>query len=180
MFFNALPALILTCYSFSTPKITTMTTVIKSLKAVGKYVNTAHVDDVIRNYKKERWAPASERLGKPDSLSCWYTVAELEDFLATVKSHGGNGIRIYFGAYAHDFAAKPEYAGRQTIVLVGTKRTETTRTSADKDIYIYDGTKTNILAYNVSRMCPPICNADEWGGLGIAIIEQKDKGLSVI
>ncbi len=40
----------------------------KSLK-VGKYVNTEHVDTVVRNYKQERWVYNSERIGKEDSLS---------------------------------------------------------------------------------------------------------------
>jgi hypothetical protein len=157
-----------------------MTKTIKSLEKVGEYVETQHVDEVIRNYKKERWSPASERLGKPDSLSGWYTVAELEEFLATVKSHGGDGVRMYFGAYSHDFEQKPEYAGRQTLVLVGTKRCDKGDTSLDKDIYISSADKTSILAYNVMRLCPPECMPEEWGGLGVAIIEKADKSLSVI
>ena len=51
----------------------------KSL-SVGKYVSTKHVDSVIRTYKKERWVHNSERLGKADSLSAWYSVEEIEAF----------------------------------------------------------------------------------------------------
>ena len=69
----------------------------KSLK-VGKYVDTAHVDTLIRNYKQERWRQNSERLGKEDSLSVWFSVEELEEFIANIKDYNATGVRFYFGA----------------------------------------------------------------------------------
>ena len=69
----------------------------KSLK-VGKYVNTEHVDTVVRNYKQERWVYNSERIGKEDSLSGWYSIEEMEEFIERAKQSGGDGISIYFGA----------------------------------------------------------------------------------
>ena len=48
----------------------------KTLK-VGKYVNTEHINTHIRTYKKERWIHNTERLGKADSLSSWYSIEEL-------------------------------------------------------------------------------------------------------
>jgi len=70
----------------------------KSLK-VGKFVNTEHVDTVIRTYKQERWVHNSERLGKEDSLSVWHSIEELEDLIAKAKEHGGDGIRFYFECF---------------------------------------------------------------------------------
>lgn len=58
----------------------------KKSVATGKFVDTAHVDTIIRNYKKERWVHNSQRLGKDDSLSVWYSVEELETFLKKRKS----------------------------------------------------------------------------------------------
>jgi len=52
---------------------------------VGKYVSTQHVDKVIRNYKQERWIQNSERIGKEDSLSGWWSIEEIEDFLEKAK-----------------------------------------------------------------------------------------------
>ena len=78
----------------------------KSVK-VGKLVNTAHVDTAIKNYKRERWVQNSERLGKEDSLSVWYSVEELQQFLEMAKDHGADGIRMYFGAYSEDYADQP-------------------------------------------------------------------------
>jgi hypothetical protein len=41
---------------------------------------------------------------------------ELEEFLTKAKDHGGDGIKLYFGAYDQEHAPQPMYAGRQTVV----------------------------------------------------------------
>ncbi len=152
----------------------------KSVK-VGKLVDTAHVDTVIRNYKQERWAHNSKRLGKEDSLSVWYSVEELEEFFEKVKENGGDGIRMYFGAYKEDYKEQPLYAGRQTVVLVATKERETLKGEANKDLYINTEKGTSILAYNAGKLCPPFCI--ELGGgydeIGITIIDKGNDGLVV-
>lgn len=159
----------------------------KSL-SVGKYVDTKHVDTVIRTYKKERWAHNSDHIGKEDSLSAWYSVEELENFLEVAKQHGADGVKIYFAAYPENYTDVPEYAGRQTIVLVGTKRKETEQGKPiDKDIYVQTEKGSQILAYNVARLCPPFCGGSkddgtpDWGeGLGITIVDRKDKGMVIV
>jgi hypothetical protein len=162
-----------------------ITTEKKSL-SVGKYVNTKHVDTVIRTYKQERWVHNSDRIGKEDSLSAWYSVEELEQFLETAKQHGADGIKIYFAAYPTNFQEVPEYAGRQTLVLVGTKRKRTEKGTFDKDIYINSENGSQILAYNMSKICPPFCGGvkDDGSfdpdGIGITIVDRKDQGLTVV
>jgi hypothetical protein len=154
----------------------------KTLKA-GTYVDTAHVDSVIRTYKQERWVQNTERIGKEDSLSCWYSIEELQEYIETAKQHGADGIKIYFAAYPKDFKKNPDYAGRQSVVLVATKQKETETGVVNKDVYI-DGEKgVQILAYNFGSLCPPYCGGKGVGpdeGVGIAIVDIKDKGLSVI
>jgi hypothetical protein len=161
----------------------------KETRTVGKYVTTKEVDDVIRNYKKERWIYNTERIGKEDSLSGWYSLQEMEAFLATAKEHGADGVRFYFGAYAADYKAAPEYAGRQTFVMVGTKNKQTETGSFDKDIYITTEKGNTILAYNMVKICPPRCGGggEESGltgmddfGLGITIVDKADGGTMVI
>jgi hypothetical protein len=162
----------------------------KSL-SVGKYVDNQHVDTVIRTYKQERWAHNSDRIGKEDSLSAWYSVEELENFIEVAKQNGADGVRIYFAAYPENFTEVPAYAGRQTVVLVGTKRKMSSRgTEVDKDIYLQTDKGSQILAYNMSFICPPICQGGGKGegtsipdlgeGLGITIVDRKDQGLVVI
>ena len=153
-----------------------LTTKKKSVK-VGKLVTTEHVNNIIENYKQERWAHSSKRLGKEDSLSVWYSVEELEEFLEKIKSHGGEGVRIYFGAYDKDYSEKPLYAGRQTVVLVATKQKETATGETNKDLYITTEKGTTILAYNLGSMCPPWCGGG--GGIGITIVDKGDEGMII-
>ena len=150
----------------------------KSVKA-GKFVNTAHVDTVIKNYKQERWVHNSKRLGKEDSLSVWFSLQDMEEFIAKLKDHGGDGVRFYFGAYDKDFAEKPVYAGRQTVVMVATRQKATVNGEVNKDIYIHSEKGTSILAYNVGHLCPPFCNNDDFGGVGITIVDKGDEGMIV-
>ncbi|MFT3749551.1 MAG: hypothetical protein QM768_14590 [Agriterribacter sp.] len=160
----------------------------KSLKS-GKYVNTNYVDSIIRTYKQERWAHNSARIGKEDSLSTWYSIEELEEFIDTAKTHGADGIKFYFAAYPSDFAEKPEYAGRQTLALVATKSKEMEHGTGHKDIYVQDGETTTILAYNFGKICPPNCpippkpndaDADDWGGIGITIVDRGNEGMTLV
>ena len=154
----------------------------KTVKA-GTYVDTAHVDSVIRTYKQERWVHNTERIGKEDSLSTWYSIEELEEFMETAKNNGADGVKIYFAAYPNDFAKVPEYAGRQSVVLVATKQKQTTEGVSNKDVYINNESGAQILAYNLGSLCPPFCGGKGVGpddGVGIAIVDIKDKGLTVI
>jgi hypothetical protein len=164
----------------STLKSTAMLEIQKKTVKVGKRVNTDHVNAAIRNYKQERWVHNSKRLGKEDSLSVWYSLEELEEFLATSKAHGGDGIRLYFGAYDNDHAPQPQYAGRQTVVLVATKEKETESGRTNKDIYIPTENGTTILAYNAGRPCPPFCQLnDDDGGIGITIVDKGEEGMMI-
>jgi hypothetical protein len=153
----------------------------KSLK-VGKYVDTNHVNSVITNYKQTRWVHNSERIGKPDSLSVWFSIEEVEEFLNEAKLHGANGVRFYFAAYPHDYS-DPIGADRQTIVMVASKKKETAEGQVSKDVYINTDKGSTILAYNQGQYCPPF-NCPKGGGpnpeIGVTIIDQGEKGMSVI
>jgi hypothetical protein len=144
----------------------------KSLKA-GHLVDSSHADAVIRNYKQDRWAHNSKRLGKEDSLSVWYSIEELEEYLAMARQHGADGIRMCFGVYGNDYKERPGYAGRQTLVLVATKE----KKSGRKNVHISTENGPTILAYNTGGLCPPICSTDD--GLGITIVDKGDEGLII-
>lgn len=150
----------------------------KSLQA-GKFVGTDHVNKIIKNYKQERWVHNSKRLGKEDSLSVWYSVEELEGFLAKAKEHGADGVKVYFGAYDKEYEKQPLYAGRQTVVFVATKQKETENGSLNKDIYFNSGDGTSILAYNYGSVCPPFCRNDDEDNIGITIIDKGEDGMII-
>lgn len=149
-----------------------------TLKA-GRQVNTKHVDTLIRNYKQQRWADNSKKLGKEDSMSVWYSIEELEQFLAKAKDHGADGVRLYFGVYGADQNVDPEYVGRQTSVFVATKH-KTGNTN--KDLYITtENGSTSILAYNLGKLCPPNCGtgSEDGIGIGITIIDKGSDGIVI-
>lgn len=154
-------------------------------RTAGQFVDSKHVDTVIRNYKKERWVQNSRHIGKEDSLSVWYSVEELEQFLSVAKANGADGVRMYFGAYSPEHKSQPLYASRQTIVMVATQAKETAVGIVDKDVYISDDQQTTILAYNAGRLCPPLCkpsgiDGDDWGGIGITLVDKKDEGMVIL
>ncbi len=155
----------------------------KSLK-VGKYVNNNHVDTVIRNYKTERWVYNSERIGKEDSLSAWWSIEEVEEFLEKAKIYGADGVKFYFAAYDEKTANDPNYIGRQTLVMVGTKQKENADgTTKNKDIYINTENGNQILAYNAGALCPPYCGTSQDlddAEPGVTIIEKKDNSFVII
>jgi hypothetical protein len=163
-----------------------MQTIERKPLSVGKFVSTEHVDTVIRNYKQERWIQNSERLGKEDSLSGWWSIEELECFLETAKTHHADGVKLYFGAYDKEYSTKPEYAGLQTIVMVATKQKEGAYgTTVNKDVYVAGKNGNNILAYNAVQLCPPFCGKpklddSDSNEIGISIIDRGEGGLLVI
>jgi len=165
-----------------------MITAEKTSTSVGKYVDTKHVDTVIREYKQERWAQNSEKIGKEDSLSVWWSIEELEGFLSTAKENGADGMKMYFAAYPTDYTEQPLYAGRQTVVMVATKTKETLAGAVNKDIYTTTENGTSILAYNMGKMCPPMCKPGAGGissddadwGIGLTIIDRGDNGIIMI
>jgi hypothetical protein len=158
-----------------------MTTIQKKSLVVGKQVDTNHVNTVIKNYKKERWVHNSNRLGKEDSLSVWYSIEELEDFIAKSKDHGADGIKLYFGVYDKDYDEQPLFAGRQTIALVATKHKITGAGESNKDIYIQTERGSTILGWNAGSVCPPFCGTKDggYGDIGITILDKGNDGMIV-
>ena len=145
----------------------------------GQLVGTDHVDNIIRNYKRERWINNSKHIGKEDSLSVWYSLEALEEFLALAKQYGGDGIKVYFGAYDEAHAPDPMYVDRQTVVFVATKEKQTPNGVANKDLYINTEAGNSVLAFNSGTMCPPFCNGGNDGTIGITILDKGDEGFIV-
>ena len=163
---------------FNIQKQQTMNTIAKNSLAVGKYVNTEHVDTLIRNYKKERWMQNSERMGKDDSISLWWTADELEEFIQTAKVHGADGIRVCFGVYG-DKDCRPGMEGKMTVALVATvNEMDAAGNMVPKDLYIErDGSHT-VLAYNMAF--PPLPGTGTTITMGALMVANKEKGLQVI
>jgi hypothetical protein len=156
-----------------------MTTIEKKSLRVGKYVDATHVNALIRTYKQERWQHNSERIGQEDSLSLYYTIEELEEFLQRSKEAGANSISIHFGAYPENFTERTGYAGKQTTVLVATDHQETETGISHKNVYVETSKGKQLLAYNMGSW-PPGSGVGSDDGFGITIIDQGDKGMIVV
>jgi len=154
-----------------------------------KTQTTQNVDSIIRNYKKDRWIKNSENIGKEDSLSAWWSIAELESFLDQAKSCGGDGVKFYFGAYDSNHQERPEYADRQTLVMVATKQKDGLYGGvANKDIYVVGEDGKSQLVSNVGgKICPPSCgpkittDPDVYSPeVGITLVDTAEGGMMII
>jgi len=149
----------------------------KSVNA-GNYVSKSQVNELTSAYKQQRWVDNSEKLGKADSLSVWFTVDELENFLERVKAGGGNGVRIHFGVFPQDYR-KPEVAGMQTVVMVANRSKDGSLENA-KELFVDNNGKPEIVALDGPIMCPPFCGSGG-GGLGKStLIVRDDNSMEVI
>jgi len=155
-----------------------MTTIEKKSLRVGKYVDTNHVDTLIRTYKQERWIHTSERLGREDSLNLYYSIEELEEFLKRSKEAGANTVSIHFGVYPENFTERAGYAGKQTTVFVATNHQETEAGPRHKNIYIDTPKGRTLLAYNMGSPKPGDGGYDN--DFGISIIDKGEKGMIVV
>jgi hypothetical protein len=154
-----------------------MNTIEKKSVNAGKFVSKLEVDTLITSYKQERWAANSDRIGKADSLSVWFTVEEVEAFLAAVKTNGGDGVRFHFGVHNADNATEPEFEGRQTLVMIGNRSSDGSYSSS-KELYSNKNGKPEIVALAGGTMCPPFCGS---GTLGKAsLIVRGDNGMEII
>lgn len=155
----------------------------KTTKKAGQYVDSKHVESLQSNYKKQRWIHNTERLGKADSLSAWYSIEELKGFIEDAEASGADGIKMFYGVYSADTAHDEKVIGLQTVVLVATKTKELENgNSVDKNIFVDRDGKPEILAFNVARLCPPFCP----NGTGIdvdnpaVIIDRLGEGMVII
>ncbi|MEE9349704.1 MAG: hypothetical protein V3U80_06625 [Flavobacteriaceae bacterium] len=109
-------ASLLFIYAFNKPNNT--------LAAPAKLITVKQADDLTKNFNA-RYNAMSFTLGKNDNRSSWYSIAELEEYIAYIKSEGASknlnvdGIRFYFGAYGENDGSY------STMFLVPTVASET-------------------------------------------------------
>jgi len=83
-----------------------------------------------RTYGETRHAIISEKLGIKDNRSSWWSIEDLEDYIAYARSQAKekgyqvDGLRVYFGAYPKSYGNQ-EVAGFSTLFIVPTGNVET-------------------------------------------------------
>jgi hypothetical protein len=129
-----------------------------NIMKAGQFVNNKHVTMLRNNYQENRWKANSERLGKMDSLSIWYSLEELKQYIETAEAAGADGIRLYFGVYPSSFPENILLEGRQTMVFVATQqKTSETGKTENKDLYVSTPKGPEVIAFNWALPCPPGC-----------------------
>jgi len=152
-----------------------MNTIAKKSVNAGKFLENQQVTNLLSNYKQNRWVDNSEKIGKEDSLTVSVSVEQLEMLIERIKLHGGDGVRFHFAAYPEEYAPQPEFAGRQTIIMVGTKSSE----GANKEIYTSEGKNAQILAFGDAPMCPPFCGSGLGKTKSTSLVDRGDNGMVV-
>jgi hypothetical protein len=158
-----------------------MNTIEKKSVNAAKYVSKNEMNALTSGYKQDRWAANTENLGRADSLSIWYTVEELENFLENVKANGGNGVRIHFGVYPEGYR-KPELVGMQTVVLVANRSKDGSLENA-KELMVNTNGRPEILALDGPIPCPPYCGlgfGTAASSLGKPTLIIRDDSMEVI
>ena len=158
-----------------------MNTIAKKSVNAAKYVSKDEMNVMTSAYKQDRWASNTEVLGRADSLSIWYTVEELENFLENVKANGGNGVRIQFGVYPEGYR-KPELVGMQTVVLVANRSKDGSLENA-KELMVNTNGRPEILALDGPIPCPPYCGlgfGTAASSLGKPTLIIRDDSMEVI
>jgi hypothetical protein len=154
-----------------------MTTTV-SLAKKGSIVSTEHVNSLVKNYKLERWLDNSQKIGKPDALSTWYGLDELQEFLEKARQNQADGIKMFYGVYPSDHPNEM-MAGRQTVVLVATRKSHADPRSTNKAIMVSQNGKAEILAFNLGDMCPPFCGGTPPDYDGDLSMELENIGLTL-
>jgi hypothetical protein len=153
-----------------------MNTIAEKSVNAGTFVTKNELDALTTAYKQQRWAENSERIGMADSLTMWLSVEMMEEFLTTVKANGGNGIRCHFGVHT-EAHSQPEFVGRQTVVLVGTRSKDGSYATA-KQLLVENNGQPDVVALT-GPVCPPFC-----GGAGTVgkstLIVRGDNGMEII
>lgn len=153
-----------------------MYTIEKKSVNAGQVATKQDVDNFVSTYKQERWANNSDRMGKADSLSVWFTLEELEGFLENVKANGGDSVRFHFGVFPEGYSV-PEFVGRQTIVMVG-NRTKDGSYATSKELYASNEGQAEIVAFGGGIVCPPFCGSGRQGRS--TLIVRDDSSMEII
>ena len=128
-----------------------MLTQTEKVVKIEKDESTQLADNLIREYKKTRWVSNSEKLGKPDSLSAWFSIKEMEDFIREAKENGGDGIKFYYGSFPENYDDHPLYRRKTNHCSGSYPIQETLKLGgiSNKDIYIIKDGEAKILGVPV-------------------------------
>jgi hypothetical protein len=132
---------------------------------IGKEVTNRRKAKFIR----EKYPAINAAFGKEDTRSIWYSREHIAKLLEEIDLSGGDGLRVYFGAYEDDH----EFAGQLCLVFNATREKNENGISSHVDVQIedepnyserltltraFDPEKLQATKdYNFGSPCPPRC-----------------------
>lgn len=143
---------------------------------IGKQLTRQRID----KYINEKHGILSEEIDKEDTKSIWYSRDHFATLLEEIDAAGGDGIRIFFGAYedGHEFAGQLclLFNSTREIIVNGSivhanvylenELDYSARTAQSRDFIIHpiDGLKPKDRDFNFGQPCPPRCGDSGEGG----------------
>lgn len=138
------------------------------------------------NYLNQKHGLLSEALGKPDTISIWYSKEHITKLLEEIEHANGDGLRIYLGMYepSHQFAGqlclvmnatREKIAGEcveHVNVVLENEPDFEDRSAQARNGVIFQGENvlfSIIKDFNFGSPCPPRCDDpgdDDDGGNG--------------
>lgn len=135
----------------------------------------------VKNYEKQKHNLLTDSLGKPDTKSIWYSKEHISSLLEEIEHVGGDGVRIYFGAYD---VSHESFGGQLCLIMIPTKElkqgemithknvsieterdfAERTSLSRDFNLSNEDDEVPTSRDFNYGSPCPPLCDGED--GLG--------------
>jgi hypothetical protein len=128
----------------------------------------------VTNFQKQKLPLLTESLGKPDTQSIWYSKEHISSLLEEINHLGGDGLRIYFGAYD---TSHETFGGQLCLIMAATKELKIGEKISHKDVSIEnesdfverstlsrdfnissnDNSAATSKDFNYGSPCPPLC-----------------------
>lgn len=129
------------------------------------FVGKTITDTRKSNFATTKHSILSAALGREDTLSIWYTREHIAKLLEEIDLAGGDGLRVYLGAYESEH----EFSGQLCLVMNATREQTISGEARHVDVILENepnfttrsakveasGTKTK--DYNFGSPCPPRC-----------------------
>jgi hypothetical protein len=124
------------------------------------FISKTVMNERIQNYVAHKLPLLSGAIGKGDTTSGWYSLAQFEELVREMYYQNADGLRVYFAAYDDK---DPNYANQLTVVFVPTFLN--TATGEHQDIVLDDKADfgermqvpTDKMNIDTLALCPPFC-----------------------
>ncbi len=120
---------------------------------IGREVSSQRVNNFVNN----KYQLLSDELEKPDTRSIWYSKDHIAGLLDEIEHAGGDGLRIYFGAYD---MAQESVGGQMCLVMTPTREFKEGNLILHKNVVLEKEPDFYLRSTNSREMILPASNDD--------------------